>query len=126
MVLNPDKKMPPNVRLIKANNKLGDNENINMPKKNPTVPVTNIGAKYFWGEIFPIIRAPIRAPKPSDEASIPIFISDKINFSLPKTGINETKGNPKILKISVIINTNLKLNRLYAFLPVISISFNSP
>ena len=72
-MLNPDKKMPPNVRLIKANNKLGDNENINMPKKNPTVPVTNIGVKYFWGEIFPIIRAPIRAPKPSDEANIPIF-----------------------------------------------------
>ena len=90
--------MPPNVRLIKANNKLGDNENINMPIKNPTVPVTNIGTKYFCGEIFPIIRAPIRAPKPSEEASIPILISDKINFSLPKIGINETNGNTKNIK----------------------------
>ena len=54
----------------------------------------------------------MRAPKPSEEANTPILNSDSINFSLPRTGINETKGNPKMLKIKVIINTNLKLAKL--------------
>ena len=97
-----------------------------MPTKKPVIPVINIGARFFCGEIFPIIRAPINAPKPSDEANIPILISDNNNFSLPNTGIRETKGNPKILKIKVTSKTNLKLNELYALLPVFNISFNNP
>ena len=82
-----------------------------MPIKKPVMPEINIGTKCFWGDKFPIIKAPMRAPKPSAEARIPILISDKINFSLPNTGINETKGKPKILKIKVINKTNLKLNK---------------
>ena len=44
-------------------------------------------------------KAPISAPKPSDDARMPILNSDNISFSLPNTGINETNGNPKTLKI---------------------------
>ena len=112
IVLNPDKKMPPNVRLIKPSNRLGENENIIIPTKNPVIPATKIETSCFWGDIFPIIKAPMRAPKPSEEANTPILNSDSINFSLPRTGINETKGNPKMLKIKVIISTNLKLAKL--------------
>ena len=57
-------------------------------------------------------KAPISAPKPSDDAKMPILTSDNISFSLPNTGINETNGNPKTLKIRVVINTNLKLIKL--------------
>ena len=57
-------------------------------------------------------KAPISAPKPSDDARMPILNSDNISFSLPNTGINETNGNPKTLKIRVVINTNLKLIKL--------------
>ena len=47
----------------------------------------------------PIIKAPIRAPNPSEDAKTPILNSDNINFSLPNTGINETNGKPKILLV---------------------------
>ena len=57
-------------------------------------------------------KAPISAPKPSDDARMPMLNSDSISFSLPNTGINETNGNPKTLKIRVVINTNLKLIKL--------------
>ena len=59
-----------------------------------------------------MIKAPMSAPKPSEEANMPILNSDRINFSFPRTGINDTNGNPKILKIKVIIRTNLKLAKL--------------
>jgi len=108
-VLKPDKKIPPKVKLIKPNSKLGEKENINIPIKNPQTPVTKITDKYFCGERFPIIKAPIKAPKPSEEASMPISNSDRANFSLPRTGISDTRGKPKILKIKVVINTNLRL-----------------
>ena len=112
IVLNPDKKIPPKVRLIKPISKLGENENSNIPKKNPETPVTKITDKCFWGERFPIINAPISAPNPSDEARIPISNSESNNFSLPRTGIRDTSGNPKILKISVVTKTNLRLTML--------------
>ena len=92
-----------------------------MPKKKPPTPVIKIKERFFWGEILPISKAPIRAPKPSEEAKIPISTSDNISFSRPKTGINETKGKPKMLKMRVITRTNLKLTKLYAFLPVFKI-----
>ena len=118
--------MPPNVKLIKANIRLGEQENKNIPKKNPLTPVIKIIDKYFCGERLPIIKAPIRAPKPSEEAKIPILNSDNNNFSLPNTGIKDTNGKPKILKIRVVINTILKLTRLYTLLPVFNISFKRP
>ena len=112
IVLNPDKQIPPKVRLKKASIRLGEKENITIPIKKPVTPVIKIDASCFWGDIFPIINAPMRAPKPSEEANTPILNSDSINFSFPRTGINETNGNPKILKIRVIIRTNLKLTKL--------------
>ena len=74
--------------------------------------VKNIKDRYFCGEIFAISKAPIRAPKPSEDAKIPMLNSLNSSFSLPNTGINDTNGNPKTLKIRVVINTNLKLIKL--------------
>jgi hypothetical protein len=111
-VLKPDKKIPPKVKLMNPNNKLGEKENINIPIKNPETPVTKITDKYFCGDRFPIIKAPIKAPKPSEDANMPISNSDRANFSLPNTGISDTRGKPKTLKISVVINTNLRLTIL--------------
>ena len=107
IVLKPDKKIPPNVKLIKASNRLGENENISIPIKNPVTPAIKIVASFFWGDIFPMIKAPIRAPKPSEEANTPILNSDRINFSFPRTGINDTNGKPNILKIRVIMRTKI-------------------
>ena len=37
----------------------------------------------FWGEILAIIKAPINAPTPSDEAKNPISASFKFKLFLP-------------------------------------------
>ena len=68
----------------------------------------------FWGEILAIIKAPINAPTPSDEAKNPISASFKFKIFFPYTGINEIRGNPKRLNTKVTINNNLRLISLKA------------
>ena len=109
MVLNPERKVPPNVKQKKAENKFGHMEKEIIPIKKPMHPIKNSVERYFWGEIFAIISEPINAPSPSEEVKIPISNSFKFKLFFPKIGTNEIKGNPKILKIKVTIKSNLSL-----------------
>ena len=79
MVLNPERKMPPNVKQINATTRLSLIENVNIPIKKPKHPIINKIDNFFCGDSFAIIKDPIKAPRPSDDANIPISNSLKFN-----------------------------------------------